>query len=39
MLTVGREDGEEQNRVPDKQDATRPHRQGTDLKENRISWL
>ena len=38
-LTVSRDNSEEQNRVPDKQDAFRPHRQRTDLKEKWISSL
>ena len=39
MLTVSRDNSKEQNRVPDKQDTFRPHRQRTDLKENWISPL
>ena len=39
MLTVDREEAEEQNCVPDEQDTLRPHRQRTDLEEDRISVL
>ena len=39
MLTVCRDRPEEQNRVPDEQDAFRPHRQRTDIKENRVRSL
>ena len=38
-LTVSRDNSEEQNCVPDEQDTFRPHRQRTDLKEDRISSL
>ena len=39
MLTISRDNPKEQNRVLDEQDAFCPHRQRTDLEENRISLL
>jgi hypothetical protein len=38
-LTVSRDISNEQNRVLDEQDAFCPHRQRTDLEENRINLL
>lgn len=38
-LTIGREDAEEQDRIPDKQYAMCPHRQRTYLEEDGISLL
>jgi hypothetical protein len=38
-LTVSGDNSKKQNRVPDKQDTFRPHRQRADLKKNRISSL
>ena len=38
-LTIDRKDTEEQNCVPDQQDTMRPHRQRTDLEEDRVGLL
>jgi hypothetical protein len=38
-LTVSRDISNEQNRVLDEQDTLCPHRQRTDLEENRVSSL
>ena len=39
MPTIDREDVEEQNGIPDQQDALRPHCQRTDLEEDWINLL